>query len=124
MAKISIGRLSAILFFLALVVGAVFCLQKLEEDISAGKYFNHPEELRYEIIFLASYVLIILFVLRYGYYLAINRVNWAILKDDFAYLLNKKYFSRIQWALNILLFWLALIGFIYSLTISAMNGNF
>ncbi len=123
MVKISIGRLSAILFFLALFVGAVFCLQKLEEDISAGKYFSHPEELRYEIISLTSYVLIILFVLRYGYYLAVNRVNWGIVKDDFAYLLNKRYFSKIQWALNVLLFWLALIGFIYSLAISAMKGN-
>ncbi len=121
MLKISIGRLSAILLFLALVIGAVFCLQKLGEDISTEKYFSHPQEFRHKIVFFGSYILIILFVLRYGYYLAINRVNWGIVKDDFIYLLNKRYFSKTQWVLNVLLFWLALIGFIYSLTISAMQ---
>ena len=123
MAKISIGRITAIFFFLLLVAGAVFCLQRLGEDISAGKYFRYPDELRYEIVFLTSYVLIILLVLRYGYYLAVNRVDWNIIKNDFLYLLNKKYFSKAQWILNVLLFWLALIGFIYSLAISAMKGS-
>ncbi len=123
MAKISIGRITAIFFFLLLVTGAAFCLQRLGEDISMGKYFRYPEELRYEIAFLTSYILIILLVLRYGYYLAVNRVDWNIIKNDFLYLLNKKYFSKVQWMLNVLLFWLALIGFIYSLAISAMRGS-
>lgn len=119
----SLGRISAILFFLLLVVGAIFSLLRLWQDISTGKYFSRPEELRYEIIFLTSYILIILFVLRYGYYLAVNRVDWEIVKYDLLYLLNKKYFTRYQWILNLLLFWLSLIGFIFSLAISAMKGN-
>lgn len=123
MSKISIGRVSAILFFMLLLLGAALCLQRLGQDISVGKYFSRPEELRYETVFLASYLFIILFVLRYGYYLAINRVSWGIIKDDFAYLLNRRYFSKTQWMLNVLLFWLALIGFIYSLAISAMKGS-
>lgn len=123
MAKICVGRVTAILSFLLLVLGAVFCLQRLTQEISAGKYFSQSDELRYEIVFLASYIIIILFVLRYGYYLAINRVNWGNIKDDFLFLLNKKYFTKPQWMLNVLLFWLALVGFIYSLAISAMKGN-
>ena len=123
MTKIFIRRLSAVMFFLLLVVGAVFCLQRLQQDISIGKYFRQPEELHYEIVFLTAYIFIITFVLRYGYYLAINRVNWEIIKDDFLYLLNKKFFTKTQWVLNVLLFWLALIGFIYSLIISTMKGN-
>ncbi len=123
MPKLSFGRITAILFFLLLIVGAVFCLQRLSVEISAGRYFSHPEEFRYKLIFLISYILIILFALRYGYYLATNRVNWRIVKMDFFYLLNKKYFSKLQWILNVLLFWLALIGYIYSLAISAMQGN-
>lgn len=123
MSKISIGRVTGILFFLSLIVGAVFCLQRLNQDISTGKYFSRPEELRYEIIFLTSYIFIILFLLRYGYYLAINRVSWHNLREDFLYLLNKKHFSKIQWMINMLLFWIALIGFIYSLTISTMKGS-
>ncbi|UCB57220.1 MAG: hypothetical protein JSV30_01115 [Candidatus Omnitrophota bacterium] len=122
MAK-SVGRIMAILFFLSLIVGGVFCLQRLAEDITAGKYFSNPEDLRYEIIFLTSYIFIILFVLRYGYYLAIGRVNWKTAKDDFIYLLNKKHFSKTQWLLNMLLFWLSLIGFVYSMAISVMKGN-
>ena len=123
MTKISIGRVSAILSFLVLLAGAGFCLQRLAEDISTGKYFSQPQELRYEIAFLASYLFIIIIVVRYGYYLAINRVNWGTIKDDFLYLLNKKYFTKTQWVLNVLLFWLALIGFVCSLAISAMKGN-
>ncbi len=123
MAKISFRRLSAILFFLLLLVGAIFCLQRLNQDISTGKYFSRPEEFRYEVVFLVSYILIILFVLRYGYYLAVNRVNWETVKADPLYLLNKKYFTRGQWILNLLSFWAAIIGFIYSLAISAMKGN-
>ena len=123
MPKISKERLTAIIFFLLLIVGAVFSLVRLREDIVLGKYFQHPEELSYEIGFLSSYVLIILLVLRYGYYLGVNRVSWKILKGDFLYLLNKKYFSKFQWVLNVLLFWMALIGFIYSLAISTMKGN-
>ena len=123
MAKIPFGRITAALFFLLLVAGAIFCLQKAREDIFMGKYFSRPEELRYEIAFLVSYGLIILLLLRYGYYLAVNRVNWEILKGDFLYLLNKKYFTTLQWMLNVLLFWLALFGFIYSLAISAMKGS-
>ncbi len=69
-----------------------------------------------------DYLLIILFLLRYGYYLAIDKVNWAIVKDDFLFLLNKRYFTKTQWMLNVLLFWLALAGFIYSLAISTMKG--
>lgn len=123
MARISIGRVSAILSFLALLVGAGFCLQRLAEDISIGKYFSRPEELRYEIAFLASYLFIIIIVLRYGYYLAVNRVDWETVKGDFLYLLNRKHFTKTQWILNVLLFWLALVGFIYSLVISTMKGN-
>lgn len=122
MPKISFGRLVAIVFFLSLVAAAAFCWQKVGEDISTGKYFAHPQDLHYEIIFLATYLFIILFVLRYAYYLAINRVRWKTLKDDFLYLLNRKYFTKTQWILNLLLFWLALIGFIYSLAISTMKG--
>lgn len=123
MPKVSINRITAILFFLLLLVGAVFCLQRLAGDIAEGRYFTGMEEVRYEIIFLTSYILIILLLLRYGYYLAINRVNWKNIKDDFLYLLNKKYFSKTQWMLNVLLFWLALAGFVCSLAISAMKGN-
>lgn len=123
MAKISIRRSSAILFFLLLVVGAVFCLQRLSEDISAGKYFTQHQEFYQEVVLLGSYILIILFLLRYGFYLAINRVDWTTIREDFLYLLNKKYFSKIQWLFNVLLFWLSLVGFIYSLAISAMKGN-
>jgi len=123
MTKVSIGRISAILVFLILLVGAGFCFQRLIEDISEGRYFTHPQELHYELTFLVAYSLIILLTLRYGYYLAIGRVNWAILKDDFLYLLNKKYFSRFQWIINVILFWLTLTGFIYSLAISTMKGN-
>ena len=123
MAKISIGRVTAILFFSSLIVGAIFCLQRLVQDISIRKYFSQPEELRHEIAFIASYLFIIIFVLRYGYYLATNKVTWETIKGDFVYLLNRKYFSKTQWMINLLLFWLALIGFIYSLAISAMKGN-
>lgn len=123
MSRISIGRLNAIIFLLLLIVGAVYCLQLVRDDIITGKYFSLPVELRYEIIFLASYLFIIIFILRYGYYLAINRVTWEDVRADFLYLLNKKYFSKTQWAINMLLFWLSLVGFIYSLTISAMKGN-
>ena len=123
MAKLPFGRITAILFFLLLVAGAVFCLQKVREDIVIGKYFSRPEELRYETVSLVSYVLIILFLLRYGYYLAKDTVNWEAIKGDFLYLLNKKYFTTIQWMFNVLLFWLALFGFIYSLAISAMKGS-
>ncbi|MBL7091965.1 MAG: hypothetical protein ISS24_01000 [Candidatus Omnitrophica bacterium] len=123
MARISIGRASAILSFLALLAGAGFCLQRLAEDISIGKYFSRPEELHYEIAFLASYLFIIIIVLRYGYYLAVNRVSWETIKGDFLYLLNRKHFTKTQWILNVLLFWLALAGFIYSLVISTMKGN-
>lgn len=123
MTKISIGRITAILFFLLLIVGAAFSLQRLALDISVGEYFSRPGELRYEITFLLSYIFIILFVLRYGYYLAINRVTWKNIKEDFFYLLNKKFFTRPQWILNMLLFWVALIGFISSLAISAMKGS-
>lgn len=124
MAKISMNRITATLFFLALLSGAVFCVERIAEDIATGRYFANVQEIRYDIGFLASYTLIILFVLRYGYFLAVNRVNWSNVKDDFIYLLNRKYFNRTQWVINILLFWLALIGFIYSLAISAMKGNF
>lgn len=123
MTKTSFGRISAILFFLLLVLGATLCIQRLTQDIAAGKYFSCLEEFRYEIIFLAAYLLIIIFLLRYGYYLAINRVDWEIVKNDLLYLLNKKYFTKFQWVLNLLLFWLALGGFIYSLVISAMKGS-
>lgn len=123
MAKISFGRVTAILFFLSLIVGAVFCLQRLEQDIFIGEYFSQPEELRHEIVFLTAYIFIIIFVLRYGYYLAINRVNWKIVKEDFLYLFNKKFFTKTQWRLNVLLFWLALTSFICSLIISVMKGN-
>ena len=123
MAKISIGRVTAILFFSSLIAGAIFCLQRLAQDISIGKYFSQPEEFRYEIAFIASYLFIIIFVLRYGYYLATNKVTWETIKGDFVYLLNRKYFSKTQWMINVLLFWLALTGFIYSLAISAMKGN-
>ena len=122
MVKISSGRVTAVLFFALLIVGAGFCLQRLSEDISQGKYFSNQDELRYELTFLASYLLIIGLLLRYGYYLAVNRVNWAIVRDDFFYLLNKRYFGKFQWGLNILLFWLSLIGFVLSLAISAMRG--
>ncbi len=123
MAKISAGRISAILFFLSLLTGAMFCFQRLAQDITAGRYFANLEEFRYEVIFLSSYVFIILFTLRYGYYLAVNRVNWSKVKEDFLYLLNRRLFSRTQWIINVLLFWLSLLGFILSLTISAMKGN-
>jgi hypothetical protein len=123
MAKISAGRLTALVFFSSLIAGAVFCLHRLQQDIIAGKYFSHPEELRYEIIFLSSYALIILFLLRYGYYLAINKINWQTIKDDFLYLLNKRYFSRGQWIFNVVLFWMAVITFVCSLAISVMKGN-
>ena len=123
MAKRALSRLSTILFFLLLLVGAIFCGQRLNQDISTGKYFSHPEEFRYEVVFLVSYILIILFVLRYGYYLAVNRVNWETVKADPLYLLNKKYFTRAQWISNLLWFWAAIIGFIYSLAISAMQGK-
>ena len=123
MAKISIGRFTAVLIFLLFLVGAAFCLQRIAEDIFIGKYFSRPQEFRHEIIFLTSYILIILFLLRYGYYLAIDRVNWRVVKDDFLYLLNRKHFSKFPWLLNVLLFWLALVGFIYSLAISAMKGS-
>ena len=123
MTKIIFGRITAILFFLLLLIGAAFCLARMGEDISSGKYFQNPAEFRYEVIFLSSYILIIIFVLRYGYYLAKGKVNWKAVKDDFLYLLSEKHFTKFQWILNILLFWLALIGFIYSLAISAMKGN-
>jgi hypothetical protein len=122
MPKISFGRLAAIVFFLSLVAAAAFSLQRVGEDISAGKYFAQPRDFHYEVAFLASYFFIILLVLRYGYYLAINRVQWKTLKDDFLYLLNRKYFTKTQWVINVSLFWLALIGFIYSLAISTMKG--
>lgn len=123
MTKTSPGRKCAILFFLLLILGAAFCVQRLTQDIAAGKYFSRLDEFRYEILFLTSYLLIIIFVLRYGYYLAVDRVSWEIVKNDFLYLLNKKHFSKFQWILNLLLFWLALGGFIYSLAVSAMKGN-
>jgi hypothetical protein len=123
MVKISGGRISAIVFFFSLLSAGIFCLQRVIQDIEAGKYFNNPDEFFHEIVFLCSYILIIFFVIRYGYYLAINRVNWKNIKDDFIYLLNKKYFSKVQWILNILLFWLSLIGFIFSLVISTMKGG-
>jgi hypothetical protein len=121
MAK-NIGRIAAVSFFLLLLLGAIFCILKLGEDIYAGKYFNRPEEFRYEAAFLTSYILIILLVLRYGYYLAANKVSWKIIGDDFFYLLNKKYFGRVQWVINVILFWMAVAGFIYSLAISTMKG--
>lgn len=124
MAHIKFSRFIAVLLFLALLGGAVFCMFRLADDIYAQNYFVCESELRYELIFLTSYVLIILFVLRYGYYLAVNRVSWKDVKDDYIFLLNKKYFSRTQWILNVLLFWFSLIGFIYSLALSAMKGNF
>lgn len=122
MKRLSFNRLSAILFFLLLVVGAVYCLQILSENIASGKYFLQPEQLRQEIALLVSYLLIIFLVLRYGYYLAVDRVNWQTLKDDFLFLLNRKYFTKQQWLINVFLFWLALIGFIYSLAVSATKG--
>lgn len=124
MKKISWRRASAILFFCVLIAGAVFCVQRLSQDIVTGRYFSNPQETKYEIIFILSYILIISFMLRYGYYLAVNKVDWAVIKDDFLYLLNKKYFTRGQWVINVLLFWLALAGFIYSLSISVMKGSF
>ncbi|MFC1632132.1 hypothetical protein ACFL1I_07590 [Candidatus Omnitrophota bacterium] len=123
MAKNSFGRTVAVLLFFLLLIGAAFSMQRLTEDINSGKYFTNLGEFRYEAGFLASYLLIIILLLRYGYYLAINRVHWGIVKNDFLFLLNKKYFSRTQWVINILLFWLSLGGFIYSLAISAMKGN-
>ncbi|MCQ9208496.1 MAG: hypothetical protein NG712_03870 [Omnitrophica bacterium] len=123
MAKISTGRFLAILTFLLLLVGAAVSFQRIAEDISIGKYFNQPQEFRYEIIVLTSYILIILFLLRYGYYLAVNRVNWKIIKDDPLFLLNRRHFAKPQWLFNLLLFWLGLIGFIYSLAVSAMKGT-
>ena len=123
MAKISIGRVTAILFFLLLVVGAVFSLQKVIQEISLGNYFKYAERLRIDISSLVIYSLITIFILRYGYYLAINRVTWETIKGDFLYLLNKRYFSKTQWILNVLLFWLSLAGFIYYLAISAMKGS-
>ena len=124
MAKISIGRINAILFFLLLTVGAMFCLLRLSEDITSEKYFTRPDEIHYEATYISTYILIILFALRYGYYLAINRVNWAIIKDDFLFLLNRKYFSKVQWVLNVLLFWITFVSFIISLSISTLKGNF
>lgn len=123
MTKVAVGRIIAGLLFLLLLVGALFCLQRIGEDISAGRYFAQSGEFRYKIVFLISYLLIIFFVLRYGYYLAMNRVSWDIIKDDFLYLLNRKYFTQGQWLLNVLLFWLAFIGFVSSLAISIMKGN-
>lgn len=123
MAKISIGRITAILFFLMLVVGAVFSLQKATQDIYSGNYFRYPEKLHFDISSLVSYILITIFILRYGYYLAINRVTWGTIKDDFLYLLNRRYFTKVQWILNVLLFWLSLTGFVYYLAISAMKGS-
>jgi hypothetical protein len=119
----SIGRISALIFFLLLIVGAVYCLELIRHDIIIEKYFSNPEELRYEIISLASYLFITIFILRYGYFLAINRVTWENIRADLLYLLNDKYFNKTQWVINMLLFWLSLIGFIYSLTISAMKGS-
>lgn len=124
MGKISWQRALAILFFGGLIAGAVFCFQRLSQDIGTGRYFSNSQETKYEIVFILSYILIILFMLRYGYYLAVNRVDWAGIKDDFLYLLNKKYFTQGQWIVNVLLFWLALAGFIYSLSISVMKGSF
>lgn len=124
MSRSKFSRFSAVLFFLALLGGALFCMFRLADDIHAQNYFVRESELKHEIIFLTSYILIILFVLRYGYYLAVNRVGWKEVKDDYIFLLNKKYFSRTQWILNILLFWFSLIGFIYSLALSAMKGDF
>ncbi|NQS99538.1 MAG: hypothetical protein HQ595_00510 [Candidatus Omnitrophica bacterium] len=123
MSKTSAGRISAMLFFLLLIVGAGFCIQRLTEDVALGKYFTHLSDFRYEMVFLISYILIIIFLLRYGFYLAVNTVNWEIVKNDFLYLLNKKHFSKTQWILNLLLFWSALAGFIYSLAISTMQGS-
>lgn len=123
MPKISAGRAAAILFFLIVVIGAGLSLQRMAEDIFAEKYFNQPQELYQEIIFLSSYILIILLALRYGYYLAIDRVNWQTIRDDFLYLLNRRYFSKTQWVLNVLLFWLTLAGFVLSLALSTMKGN-
>lgn len=122
--KIRAGRITAILSFLVLIVGAVMCFLSLAEDITNGRYLGHSERLFYERVFLVSYIFIILFILRYGYYLAVNRVNWKNIKDDFLYLLNKKLFSKTQWIINVILFWLTLLGFIFSLGISAMRGNF
>lgn len=124
MRKIFIERISAILLFLLLIVGAVFCLLRLSEDISSGRYFSRAGEIHYDIIYITTYVLIILFALRYGYYLALDRVNWKIIKDDFLFLLNKKYFSKVQWIINVLLFWLSFVSFIISLSISTLKGNF
>jgi len=123
MPKISVGRATAILFFLIVLIGAGLSLQRMAEDIFAEKYFNQPQELYQEIIFLSSYILIILLALRYGYYLAIDRVNWQTIKDDFLYLLNKRHFSKTQWVLNVLLFWLTLAGFVLCLAFSTMKGN-
>ena len=123
MTKLSGGRIMAIAFFLILVIGAGFCFQRLAEDISSGKYFTHTGEFHHQLAFLIAYVLIILLALRYGYYLAIGRVNWSTIKNDFLYLLNRRHFSKWQWAINIILFWLVLAGFIYSLAISIMQGK-
>lgn len=124
MEKKSWQRAAAILFFCGLVAGAVFCVLRLSQDIAAGRYFRNPQEIKYEIVFISSYVLIIAFMLRYGYYLAVNRIDWTVIKEDFLYLLSKKYFTRAQWVINVLLFWLALAGFIHSLSISVMKGSF
>lgn len=123
MVKIPVGRISAILFFLLLTIGASFSLHNLVEDIVVGKYFTQPEELHFEIAFIISYIFIIILLLRYGYYLAKNQVNWLVIKDDFLYVLNRKYFSQRQWLINVLLFWISLIGFIYALAISTMKGH-
>jgi hypothetical protein len=123
MVKLFGRRISAVVFFFSLLVAGVLCLQRVIQDIEAGKYFNNPDEFFHEIVFLSSYALIIFFIIRYGYYLAIDRVNWKNIKDDFIYLLNRKYFSKTQWIINLLLFWLSLFGFIFSLVISTMKGR-
>lgn len=123
MTKLSAGRITAISFFLILIIGAYFCFQRLAEDIASGKYFTHAQELQHQIVFLVAYTLIILLALRYGYYLAIGKVSWATIKNDFLYLLNRRHFSKWQWIINIILFWLALVGFVYSLAISTMQGS-
>ena len=123
MANLSFSRINAILFFISLLVGAIFTLEHIFDDILVGRYFANPQELRYEIIFLCSYLLIILFILRYGYFLAVNRIDWSGLKNDFLFLLNRRYFSPTQWLINILLFWMAVAGFVYSLAISTMKGG-
>jgi len=121
--KAIIGKVTAKIFFISLLAGALVCFHRVGQDVVDGKYFTDPERFRYELVSLTSFVLIILLMLRFGFYIFINKVDWAIVKDDFLYLLNRKYFNGFQWAINQILFWLALTGFIYALAVSTMEGT-